>query len=139
MKVLKSLVSTSIAILCLAISITSCKKKDPQPKPIALDGKWTGVYNVTNDPTPYFLAFNFNADGTLTVYDDQVNPNTSSGTGTWELSGNTLNGTFLITLNPNTVYAFTANYDSKTGEITAGTWGFSPNTTGQATWSMTKQ
>lgn len=139
MKSFKPCFALSLLVLALAmLTLTSCTKDNTTPKPIALNGRWEGSFHVPNDNTPYYLAFNFDPAGTLTVFDDQANPNTATGTGTWNLNGTVLSGEFYNTLIPNTIYSFTATFDNKTGDITAGTWGFKPNVTGQATWSMTK-
>ncbi|MFM6953604.1 MAG: hypothetical protein ACKOWL_01300 [Sphingobacteriaceae bacterium] len=137
MKILKSILALTLVLGGLFTVNFSCKKDTTTLK--TLDGKFVGHSNLPNDNTDYYLSFVFASNHTFEVHDDQNQPNLVTGTGTWALNGSTLTGEFSYTANSNTVYSYTATFDTKTGLISAGTWGFSPNTSGLATWTMTKQ
>ena len=135
MKTLKKLTLLSCLVLGLSLLTFSCKKDTPAPLK-TLDGKFVGTYKVTGDATDYYLAFNFNANKTFTIYEQS---NLAVGVGSWVLTGDVLTGEFFFDSNPNTTFAFTALFNPKTGEITSGSWGIQPNITGFATFTMTKQ
>ena len=134
MKTLKKLTLLSCLVLGLSLLTISCKKDTPAPLK-TLDGKFVGHSNVPLDPTNYFLSFSFNADKTLTIYDEN---NLMAGVGTWTLNGDVLTGDLTFTGSPSQ-FSFTSIFDAKTGIIASGTWGFKPNTAGLATFTMTKQ
>ena len=69
------------------------------------------------------------------IYDEN---NLMVGAGTWLLTGDVLTGEFAYTGNQ-TQFSFTSIFDTKTGIVSSGTWGFNPNVTGLATFTMTKQ
>ncbi len=134
MKTLKKLTLLSCLVLGLSFLTFSCKKDTSAPLK-TLDGKFVGNYKVTGDPTNYYLSFSFYADKTLKIYDEN---NLMVGAGTWLLTGDVLTGEFAYTGNQ-TQFSFTSIFDTKTGIVSSGTWGFNPNVTGLATFTMTKQ
>jgi hypothetical protein len=135
MKTLKNLTLLSCLVLGLSLLTFSCKKDSTTPLK-TLDGKFVGTYKVTGDATDYYLAFSFNANKSFIIYEQS---NLAVGTGSWLLTGDVLTGEFFFDSNPNTKFTFTAIFNSKTGEITSGSWGIKPNVTGFATFTMTKQ
>lgn len=135
MKTLKNLTLLCCLFFGLSLLTFSCKKDTPAPLK-TLDGKFVGNYKVTGDPTDYYLSFDFKADKTLIIYEES---NLAVGVGSWVLTGDVITGEFFFDLNPNTAYTFTAIFNSKTGVITSGSWGFQPNKAGIATFTMTKQ
>jgi hypothetical protein len=137
MKTLKSILAFTLLVVGFVLFCTSCKKDKATPIPIKPpNGKFLGHFSVTNDPTENYMSFSFNTDKTLIVYADN---NFGAGAGSWSLTEDVLTGEFYYDSTPGTKFAFTAKFNSQTGVIASGTWGFKPNVAGAATFTMTKQ
>ena len=135
MKTLKKLTLLSCLVLGLSLITFSCKKDKAAPLK-TLDGKFLGHFQITGDPTENYMSFSFNTDKTLIVYTED---NFGAGAGSWSLAGDVITGEFFYDTTPGTKFTFTATFNPKTGEIANGSWGFKPNVTGAATFTMTKQ
>jgi hypothetical protein len=135
MKTLKSILAFTLLVIGFVLFFTSCKKDTPAPLK-TLDGKFLGHFQITGDPTENYMSFSFNSDNTLIVYTED---NYGAGAGSWSLTDDTLTGEFFYDTTPGTKFTFTATFNPKTGEIASGSWGFKPNETGAATFTMTKQ
>lgn len=135
MKTLKSILAFTLLVVGFVLFSTSCKKDKSTPL-ITFEGKFLGNFKITGDPTENYMSFSFNSDNTLIVYTED---NYGAGAGSWSLLGDVLTGEFFYDTTPGTKFTFTAIYNPKTGEIVSGTWGFKPNVTGAATFTMTKQ
>jgi hypothetical protein len=141
---MKNLIIVSITALLFGMMFTSCKKtvtntvivQDTVPAVPTIVGFWPGLgASVASPQTAPSIpfAFLFNSNGTLRVYIDGASESDTtgyagSGTGTYTLTGYTLNYTFTVTTSPD-IYLGTATLDSSL-TFFQSTVGISPATSG---------
>lgn len=153
-------VAILFSLLFMSVAVTSCTKEvlvhdttlvtvhdtvtvqKECPAPVyPITGVWIGTYTadlLPNDPPQYF-SFIIKPNGELTV-ESHPQGKYYYGTGTWTLSGNILNCTYLYPTAPqgySVNQTASAVYDSTSGKLSAGTWQNvgAPNGTGKFTMS----
>ncbi|HNU88746.1 MAG TPA: hypothetical protein PKJ94_10665 [Ferruginibacter sp.] len=125
--------------LTATIFAVSCSKSDSQSTTsgsVSLDGKWVGTYNNgAGGPVNYF-ALTFKSGGALVVHaNNSLTPDIANGT--WMLVADSVKASYSY-VGSSAIYAMSAKYSS-TSNIMAGTVGLSPDITGEAVFSVTKQ
>lgn len=124
MKFLKS----ALVVLLMTATFFACKKEDAQPS-FTIEGVWKGKIGTGNVTPGGQYALNIRQGGSL----ERINTSGGvSASGTWQLSGNTLTGTY--TYPSGTVVTFSGSVDKKQQTITA-TW---QNQSEQGTFHATK-
>jgi hypothetical protein len=125
-----------LLIAGLLLSLSACKKD----KIYTIEGKWEGTQSVIGFPGSSYNAFKIEAlNNAVTWYTSDANHGEVTGTGTWTLIGTTFQAILHYSVDPNTIYIFSAQFDPKSGKLLNGTWGTSPSSTDGGTWTMTKQ
>lgn len=129
-----------LPFLALAVMIgsASCSKSDTQPASttVSIEGKWVGTYtNGTGGPVNYY-ALTFKSGGALVVHaNNSLIPDVANGT--WMLVADSIKASYTY-VGSSAIYSMSAKYNS-TSNIMAGTVGLSPDVTGEAVFSVTKQ
>jgi len=115
---------------------TACSKNKASKAPgtITLTGSWAGTQTEEGSSSTA-IGFTFKTDHTVDFY---VDGRLVEGAGEWLLQDDTLTITYISRFDPNATYVYTANYDAKTGLLSAGTWYVRENTV-HGTWTMTRQ
>lgn len=125
MKILKSF----IAVILLGTVLMACKKDDVTP-PFVFEGKWEGkIGNGSSTPSGQY-ALNIMPGGSLQRLSSS---GAVSGTGTWQLAGNSFTATY--TLASGTVVNISGTVDKGKYKI-SGIWN-NPSETG--TWYVNKK
>lgn len=134
---MKKNISLVTAALALVFFMASCSKSDTTPATnnAAVQGKWTGVFTPPLGPSPYF-AVTFNTDGSVLVEQNSMTtPDTAHGT--WSVTGNNISATYTFTGSMTGTYSLAGTYTASSAQI-AGTIGTGTNTTGYATFNVSK-
>lgn len=136
MKNLKSLMLFTLLIGTCSVLPVACSKNKSTTAPSTkvLTGSWVGSQTEAGSSSTA-IGFTFKTDYTVDFYLDS---RLVEGVGTWLLQDNTLSITYNSRLDPNSTYVYTANYDSKIGLLSAGTWYVRENTM-HGTWTLSRQ
>jgi hypothetical protein len=136
MKNLNSLMLFTLLLATFSVLQMACTKNNASttPSTIVLTGSWLGTQTEEGSSSTA-IGFTFKTDHTVDFY---VDGRLVEGAGDWLLQDNTLTITYISRFDPNATYVYTANYDAKTGLLSAGTWYVRENTV-HGTWTMTKQ
>jgi hypothetical protein len=124
--------STVLALLVF----TSCKKDEPAPAAISIEGSWVGKSSVLSGPFENHFSFKIKPNGVL----ERLDANGQKiGEGIWEFySNNTaITGTYSLAAPPNEKFSVIANFDKVTGKLD-GTWGKGDNDYNGGYWFMNK-
>ncbi|HET9431593.1 MAG TPA: hypothetical protein VFO70_10480 [Chitinophagaceae bacterium] len=132
------LFKSAALLLLTAITFVSCQKDndDPIPATASVEGLYIGKYGFDNDAPDTDYKLNFKAGGIL----QEIGPNSGSvvGQGTWQVSGNTVTGVYVVPFPPNNKYSISASFNPTTKKLT-GTWGYDENPADGGKFEMTKQ
>ena len=136
MKNLKSLMLFTLLIGICSVLLVACNKNKSTTTPSTkvLTGSWVGSQTEVGSSSTA-IGFTFKTDHTADFY---MGSSLVEGVGTWLLQDNTLSITYNSRLDPNSTYVYTANYDSKIGLLSAGTWYVRENTM-HGTWTLSRQ
>lgn len=128
-----------IALIALFTSgiFVACKKEkteNPKNPAQAIEGKWVGKYGFGNDVPGIYFSLNFKSGGVI----EEISSNGEvKGTGTWEMTGNTITAHYTWFSNQQP-FSIVAAFYASTGKI-LGNWGFGSSATDGGLWEMTKQ
>lgn len=127
-----------IPALTLALLMISCSKDDTQPPAITTEGKYNGTYSlVGGPPSSSYISLHFKSGGVLAVEaNDATSPDLASGT--YTVAGDSVKGSFIYSVGIGVNYLFAGKYSSN-NTIINGTIGISPDYSGNATFTVTKQ
>ncbi len=133
----KSSLICLLAIMGL-ISVSSCKKDDPEPAVPTLEGFWVGKYGsgANTYPDNGYAAL-FRSNGTVRVFDGADTTTASKAEGTYTLTGSELKASYTY-MPSGSKFSFAAIVDSKFTFL-EGTWGSADNTTNGGRWFMNKK
>ena len=145
---MKRLIFTTVILIALSsvlFQMSSCKKQDPIPTPIAknfpIEGLWIGTYTVdgqTKIGEQYFSLI-VKPDSTV-ISDTKWITQQHLGTGNWSLNGNIFSCSFTcvygIQSNIGITETATATWDN-TGKLT-GTWKNAPPYSGTGVITLTR-
>lgn len=118
------------------LTLFSCSKAtESTPSTISITGTWVGTQSEPNATISTPISFVIKSDNTFDFFSDG---RLNSGAGTWQLTDNVFTANFVFRSDPNTIYDYTALYDSKTGSLNSGTWYVHGNTN-RGIWTMLRQ
>ena len=127
------LLSAAFSLVLVAGLATGCG--DTEPSGPDIEGKWVGTYgNGTADDTFNFTLF-INDNGSLGVIDGLGD--TPDGTGTWELTGNVVTGTYTYDGGGST-YSLSGTVSGNDDHL-EGTWGNGAETSGGGLFVVDKE
>ncbi len=120
------------------VTISSCKKDDPEPVAPTIDGFWVGKYGngSTAYPTNGYAAL-FRSNGTVRVFDGADTTKALKAEGTYTVTGADVKATYTYTPG-GSKFSFAATVDGKFTFL-EGTWGSGDNTTNGGRWFMNKK
>lgn len=120
------------ASLCLLLSLVfvACKKSNDAPS-FNIEGYWEGKLGTGNATPNNYFGIKIKPGAVLERYNGN---GTLSATGTWQLNGNTLTGTYTFT--SGTIVTLTASVDKGQNKL-SGTWKNSGEEEGL--WNATKK
>jgi hypothetical protein len=128
------------AMLMLAsISFVACNKDDDDDNNAgasAVEGLYVGKYGFDNDTPDTDYKLKFKPGGVMEEIG--VNSGQTIGSGTWQLNGNTITGTYTMLFTPFSKYSVTGAYNSSTHKL-VGTWGYDNSATDGGKLEMTRQ
>ena len=126
----------SILLIVSTVTLFSCKKKDVVSYPLV--GVWSGTQTIGGDP--YFFSVIFKTGGAIII--DEIVPKNGGGTQKQVSFGTFINnnGAITMTYQPGglTIYNFSCTYSSNLNTM-SGTYGSGGSTSGNGTFTITKQ
>ena len=132
MKILK------IALIALFVSglfVACSKDKKENPSESSIIGKWEGKYGFDNDNPSIYYSLNFKSSG---VIEEMNSTGQVIGSGTWQMSGNTITAHYAWYPPSTATFSIVAAYDGSHGKL-LGNWGYDASATDGGLWEMTKQ
>lgn len=127
-----------IALIALFTSgiFVACKKEKtekPENPAQSIEGTWVGKYGFGNDAPSIYFSLKFKSGG---VIEEIGSSGEVKGTGTWEMTGNTITAHYSYVSNQNS-FSLVAAFDASTGKL-LGNWGYGSSATDGGLWEMTK-
>ncbi len=127
MKVILNKSFTLLLLVCLCVGVTSCKKDEVNNVDNSVVGLWkgpyvVGAYDPVNAGKSYDISWALYPDNTATYYSNSIFGR-YFGSGTWELTGETLTMKMRSTKDPSGVehnQTFTAKYVMGAKQLTDG-------------------
>ena len=125
------------ALVALFVSglFAACSKDKTENPSEKIIGKWVGVYGFDNDNPDIYYSLNFKPGGVI----EEIDQNGGViGSGTWEMTGNTITAHYAWHPPSTSTFTIVAAYNSSQQKL-SGNWGYVNSATDGGLWEMTKQ
>ena len=129
------LVCIILLIGTLLVALSCRKAAQPAPTSIPITGTWVGTQMEANASMSSPISFVLKSDNSFDYYSDG---RLNSGAGNWQLTETVFTASYVFRTDANSVYEYTASYDSKTGVLSNGTW-YVRGSTVRGSWTMLRQ
>lgn len=114
---------STLMILVIALTFSSCKKDDTVAAPTAdpIVGTWDGTYHYSGSNTEYAYTLRIKSGGIIERTNGNSPSATVDGSGSWTLNGNQFSATYKNLPSQTITYTVTGTYDAAANKLTGQT------------------